>query len=202
MVEMTIAPGVAVTSAGAPISGVAISTEAPEGEQKFSLGTLSWYVIVRDGRVGVRLKDSASPALSGFRGVPAFAPDVRWRIPARFEAKASTREVPTATGQSGTMKVAGLLVFDFNGQEIRLEAYDDGGKDLFVMFKDKTSGRTTYPAGRYLYVPRPDAEGRTVVDFNRAYNPPCAFTPFATCPFPPRTNHLNFAVEAGEKTYH
>ncbi|MFP5374776.1 MAG: DUF1684 domain-containing protein, partial [Gammaproteobacteria bacterium] len=93
------------------------------------------------------------------------------------------------------------VVFERDGAEYRIEALDDGSQELFLIFADRTSGHGSYPAGRYLYTPRPGADGRMTVDFNRAYNPPCAFTAFATCPLPPPENRLDLSIEAGEKAY-
>jgi uncharacterized protein (DUF1684 family) len=92
-------------------------------------------------------------------------------------------------------------VFERDGREHRIEAVDDGSEDLFLIFADRTSGHGSYPAGRYVYVPRPGDDHRVAIDFNHAYNPPCAFTDFATCPLPPPENRLDLAVEAGERTY-
>jgi hypothetical protein len=96
----------------------------------------------------------------------------------------------------------GAVVFEHDGQRHRIEALDEGDGTLFLIFADRTSGHGSYPAGRYLKAPKPDATGRVVLDFNRAYNPPCAFTDFATCPLPPPENRLDIAIEAGEKAYH
>jgi uncharacterized protein (DUF1684 family) len=100
------------------------------------------------------------------------------------------------------MTSPGALVFEINGTEYRLDpVLEKGSKQLFVIFADITAGKETYGAGRYLYVDPPGADGRVIVDFNRAYNPPCAFTKFATCPLPPRQNRLAVRVEAGEMRY-
>ncbi len=104
-------------------------------------------------------------------------------------------------GQTNLQKAAGKLSFTVKGQVYTLDALDEGGPDLFVIFGDKTNVNETYPSGRFLYVKRPDADGKTVIDFNKAYNPPCAFTDFATCPLPPPQNRLPIAIEAGEKKY-
>ena len=96
----------------------------------------------------------------------------------------------------------GALVFTIGGRDYRLDAVEENGEeDLFVIFADQTNGKKTYGAGRFLYAARPGADGTTIVDFNKAYNPPCAFTPFATCPLPPPQNRLSIPVEAGEKRY-
>jgi uncharacterized protein (DUF1684 family) len=96
----------------------------------------------------------------------------------------------------------GALVFEVDGKSYRLDAIQEKGSDkLFIIFADKTNGRETYGAGRYLYTSKPDADGKVIIDFNKSENPPCAFTSFATCPLPPRQNRLPFSVEAGERKY-
>ncbi|MNV64180.1 hypothetical protein D3C71_1568100 [compost metagenome] len=106
------------------------------------------------------------------------------------------------TGLTTNMPNAGTLEFERDGRTWRLEAIGEPGRELFVIFGDRTSGHGSYPAGRYLDLPAPDAQGRVVIDFNHAYNPPCAFTPFATCPLTPPENRLDLRVDAGEQAYH
>jgi uncharacterized protein (DUF1684 family) len=184
---------------------VVLDPRAPEGQQELRLGSLSWYLIQRDGRSAIRLKDSASPTLSGFHGVPRYPADPAWRLTARFEPypKPVIRRVPTAQGTMQDEPCVGRIAFEVGGKPYTLEAYaEEGEDDLFVIFGDATNGHETYPAGRYLYVPKPKGGQTTVIDFNRAYNPPCAFTPFATCSYPTRQNRLTIAVTAGEKNPH
>ncbi len=95
----------------------------------------------------------------------------------------------------------GVLEFERGGKTFRLEALDEGEGTLFLVFADRTNGQGSYGAGRFIDAARPDAQGNVLIDFNQAYNPPCAFTPFATCPLPPPENRLDLAVEAGEKSY-
>jgi uncharacterized protein (DUF1684 family) len=104
-------------------------------------------------------------------------------------------------GQNTAQKHGGQLEFDIEGVTYRLDAIDEGGVKLFVTFADATSGKTTYGSGRFLYIDKPDANGYTYIDFNNAYNPPCAFTEFATCPLPPPQNRLSLSIPAGEKKY-
>ncbi len=106
------------------------------------------------------------------------------------------------TGLTTNMPNAGALEFERDGRTWRLEAIGEPGRALFVIFGDRTSGHGSYPAGRYLDLPAPDDQGRVVIDFNQAYNPPCAFTPFATCPLTPPENRLDLRVDAGEQAYH
>ena len=143
----------------------------------------------------MRVKDSEAATLKAFHGLDYFPLDRKWRIEARFEAAAEAREIPipNALGFDEPILSPGHVVFTVGGQEHRLLALDDTGDGrLFLVFGDQTNGRETYGGGRFLYTDPPQ-DGRVVLDFNRAYNPPCVFTPYATCPLPPRENRLPFA---------
>lgn len=158
-----------------------------------------WNVIQRGGLVAVRLRDLTHPGLEKFEGIPVYDYDPNLRVKAFFEPKFNeTMQIPNVLGQLIDWKVMGILKFEIGGQTYRLTALDEAGK-LFVIFSDETSGTKTYPTGRYLYVNYPDKTGMTEIDFNYAYNPPCAFTAFATCPIPPKVNRLSLALRVGEK---
>lgn len=204
-VTLDTAEGVPVTLNGQPVQHVTLDPKAEEGSQKFAIDAFTWFVIKRDGRWAIRLKDRESPALAKFHGVPCFAPSEAWRLPATFEKSppGKVRRVPTAQGTMNDEPMAGTLTFEAGGGTCRLEAYgEEGDETLMVIFGDLTNGKESYPAGRYLQVDRPDASGRTVIDFNRAYNPPCAFTSYATCSWVTPENRLAIKVEAGEKRPH
>lgn len=166
-------------------------------------GSLRWTIIQRGDRIGIRLRDLEHPALKGFKGVDRFLADTIWRVTARLVTDPYTRSIPITNvlGQTTQTPLAGRLHFNLNGRPMVLDALKEGD-ELFIIFGDETSGSETYPAGRFLYAPMPGADGLTVIDFNRAINPPCAFTPYATCPLPPRQNVLTVAVRAGEKDHH
>jgi uncharacterized protein len=158
-----------------------------------------WTVIQRGGQYAVRLRDLTHPELKNFTGIPVFDYNPNFRVKAFFEPRFNeTMEIPNVLGQLIEWKVMGILRFELEGKKYELTALDEAGK-LFVIFSDETSGKETYPTGRYLYVNYPDRTGITEVDFNFSYNPPCAFTPFATCPIPPKVNRLPVALNAGEK---
>lgn len=158
-----------------------------------------WTVIKRGDNFGMRLRDLRHPALEDFKAIPVYGYDDNWSIPAFFEPKFNqTIGIPNVLGQVIEWKVMGILKFEIQGEKQEVIALEDGGK-LFVIFADETSGKETYPTGRYLHVNYPDRSGNTTIDFNYSYNPPCAFTAFATCPIPPKENRLNFSIEAGEK---
>ncbi len=166
-------------------------------------GAASFSVIERDGRFGLRVRDPQAKTRTGFAGIDYFDIGPEWRFEARFEPHPPGRtiDIVNVLDQLAPMKNPGVVVFEKDGKEYRLEALDDTGDgQLFLIFADRTSGKSTYGPGRFLYAP-PPVDGRTIVDFNRAYNPPCAFTPYSTCPLPPPENRLNLAVEAGEKKY-
>ena len=161
-------------------------------------------VAKRSGHDIVRPRHPGHPFLASYAGTPAYAPDPRWRVSARFVAYPEPRPTEVGAAVDGLTHVydaPGELEFTLDGEDFRLIAFPGhGGGDLLVLFTDATSGVTTYAANRSLTVPAPDAEGFTVLDFNRAVNLPCAYTDFATCPLPPAGNSLPIAVEAGEKT--
>jgi uncharacterized protein (DUF1684 family) len=176
----------------------------PKGPTTVESGTVRFYVIKRNDKFALRVKDPESKARKHFLGLTYFPADEKWRVVARFEPFQPPRHVPIANvlGMTTDEVAPGLLVFTVAGKEYRLEPIlEQGEKDYFIIFKDRTSGKETYGAARYLYAHPPGPDGKTVIDFNRAYNPPCAFTPYATCPLPPAQNRLPFRIEAGEKKY-
>ena len=202
--HLDVAPGVAVTHDGKSVRSLDLVSDEKGEPTVLRHGTLAFHVIRRGDRLGVRVKDSASSARKSFRGIASYPVAPGWRVPARFEPypAGKTIPIPNVLGNVTQEPSPGALVFSIGGRERRIDAVEEEGEDeFFLIFGDSTNGITTYGAGRFLYAPRPGADGRTVVDFNKAYNPPCAFTPFATCPLPPPQNRLPIAVEAGEKSY-
>ncbi len=170
-------------------------TEIQTGSQTFSL-------IERQGRYGIRLKDNLSETRRAFKGQQWFSVDESYRVAAHLEAYPEPRDlfVPNVLGNHLKEKSPGLLKFTLKGQECSLQPIlvEDGS--LFLIFRDATNNKTTYSAGRFLHADKP-ISGETELDFNQAENPPCAFTPFATCPLPPPGNELAVEVSAGEKRY-
>ena len=201
-VRFAAAPGVVATVGGVPVQELEMKTDATENPTKLTIGVLTFVVIERGERFGVRVRDPESPARLHFAGLKYFPYDPAWRIAGRFEPFTLVKivRVPDASGGIQQLTSPGELVFTNAGQEYRLAAVAERGDDeFFVIFKDRTAGDTTYPAGRFLYVAQPDTAGRVTLDFNRAFNPPCGFTLFATCPRPPIQNTLPFAIPAGER---
>jgi hypothetical protein len=162
-------------------------------------GRLSLQFVRReDGTFVMRAADRDAPVRTAFAGRVWYAPKASFRVPARFTPKPGTKiPIVNVRGEVSDEAVAGELEFALDGKTLRLDALDDDG-NLFVIFRDATSAETTYPPGRFLYIPKP-SDGRWIVDFNRAYNPPCAFSAYTTCPLPPPQNWLDIAVPAGER---
>jgi uncharacterized protein (DUF1684 family) len=197
------APGAGVSVDGKPVATQALRSDADREPTLLTLGSLSFYVIQRGDRVGVRVKDSQSEARKDFHGIESFPIDPKWRVEARLEPYDPPKSipVPNVLGSVEPGECPGALVFQINGKTYRLDPIlEKGERDLFVIFADRTNGTQTYGAGRFLYA-SPPIDGRTTLDFNKAYNPPCVFTLYATCPLPPPQNRLPIRVEAGEKAY-
>jgi len=204
-VRLTARPGVEITADGKPVAALDLKDDNDDsGPTILKLGTLLINVVKRGERIGVRIKDTESRTRREFKGLEYYPIDRKWRIEARFEPYQPPKMIPITNVLSMTDDETspGALAFDVDGKTYRIDPIlEKGETDLFVMIADETTGRETFGAGRYLYVSPPDAAGKVVIDFNKAYSPPCAFTNFATCPLPPRQNHLPFRVEAGEKKY-
>ncbi|MFZ0417732.1 MAG: DUF1684 domain-containing protein [Candidatus Sulfotelmatobacter sp.] len=165
------------------------------------MGSLQFHVIVRGERVGIRLKDADSTAVSNFHGLLFYPLDMNYRVSATWVPSdgKKTIEVPNVLGDVTSVPVAGTVMFKINGQEERLTAFGgDPSKGLSFVFNDLTAKIDTYPGGRFLDTDAV-ANGTVILDFNRAYNPPCAVTPYATCPLAPKENRLTVAIPAGEK---
>jgi len=197
--RVAAAPGAGLTLDGEPLS----ADESPlePDVSVIALDRLTLYPIARGGRMAIRVKDPRSPVRAAFQGLEFYPPDPGMRIEARLERydRPVERAVPTVVGTTASMQAPGRVVFDLDGQTHSLEAFESDPDLLFIIFRDATSGRTTYGAGRYLYA---GLDGdRVDLDLNKAYNPPCAFTPYATCALPPPGNRLEVAVEVGEKAY-
>lgn len=165
-------------------------------------GTLRWFLIKRGDKYGIRLRDLKADLLSEFEGIERFPINPEWKIDTKFIPYQEPREIsiPTILGTIETEISPGELEFLVDGKLYSLEPVS-AGKRLFIVFADLTSGEETYGAGRFLYVEEPDSINNVILDFNKAYNPPCAFTKYATCPLPPEQNKLKIRVTAGEKNY-
>ena len=208
-VRLVARQGVEITADGKTVNAPASTLELKDdnddsGPTVLKLGTLLINVVKRGERIGVRVKDTDNPARLQFKGLEYYPIDPKWRIEARFEHYQPPKTIPITNVLSMTDNETspGALAFEVGGKTYRIDPIlEKGETDYFIMLADETTGRETYGAGRYLYVSPPDASGKVVIDFNKAYNPPCAFTAYATCPLPPRQNHLPLRIEAGEKKY-
>ena len=186
---------------GQPAAERILASDATEKPDKLRLGAKTVQVIDRAGKLALRVWDAASPVRKGFHGIEAFPPHPRWRIEARWEAYPAPREVevPSIVGIPTREKAPGRAHFTVEGKELTLEPTLDGD-DLLFVFKDRTAPKETYGAGRFLLA-KPARDGKVILDFNRAFNPPCAFTPYATCPLPLPENVLPVRIEAGERKW-
>jgi uncharacterized protein (DUF1684 family) len=166
-------------------------------------GNIAWYIIKREGRYGIRLRDYNHPRIASLDHIPHYDASLEWKITADFIPCDSVRKIETVTvtGRTDISNCPGELVFRKGYKKYRLLPILEG-KELFIIFADKTNGIETYGNGRFLYANLPDSSDKVILDFNKAYNPPCALTPFATCPMPPKENILDLSVEAGEKEIH
>lgn len=206
-VYFTPASGVTVLRGDIPLRGrTRLQTDA-DGQAAdvltFDEGKGSASVIKRGQRHALRTRHADAYTRTGFTRLEYWPANRDWKIPARFIANppGSTQDVVTLINTVEHLPNPGVLEFEHGGAIHRLQALDDGSDALFVIFADRTNRDQSYSAGRYLAVPKPDGSGRTSIDFNQSYNPPCVFTDYATCPLPPRDNRLNIAIEAGEKRY-
>ena len=174
----------------------------PDSDDRTDAGRVRLFVIERGGRFAIRMKDPESQYLRDFKGLDYFPPREDYRITAQFVADARKVPITNILGQTEPEDSPGYVVFTLHGRQYRLRPVldDPGSKDLFFVFRDLTAGKETYGAGRFLDT-APPRDGKVVLDFNKAYNPPCAFTPYATCPLPPPENRLAVRIEAGEKKY-
>ena len=166
-------------------------------------GGVSFLIHQVGERVAVRVRDSDSATRRDFKGLKHFPVSSEWRFEGRFIPFSPPRHVsvPTVLGYPEDDVAPGEIEFNYRGKPYRLTAVLEQGSDqLFIIFGDRTNGKSTYGGGRFVYAPMPK-DGRTVLDLNKAYNPPCVFTPYATCPLPPPPNHLPIEVTAGEKMY-
>ena len=198
--------GLALTLDGQPFKGrveLKDDSNGPPSVLGFDEGKGKLTVIERGGNRALRVKHADAPTRTNFKNIDYWPADKHWRVEATFVPNPPGTTLPIATiiGTTENTSNPGALEFQREGKTFRIEALDQGGDTLSLIIADRTSGHETYGAGRYLDVPRPDAKGKVMIDFNRAYNPPCAFTPFATCPLPPNENRLDLAITAGEKRY-
>jgi uncharacterized protein (DUF1684 family) len=168
-----------------------------------TLGRLEWFIIKRTDRYFIRVRDTEHPARKTLQNIPSYPINPAFKLTARFHAYETPRNLPLPNALDMIVdgESPGYLTFEYEQKQYSLLALEEG-PELFILFYDETSGQETYGGGRYLYVNKPDNNGLTTIDFNKAYSPPCAFTEFATCLLPPLENRLPFPIRAGEKDPH
>lgn len=170
-----------------------------------AVGTLSMFVHPSGDRLAIRVRDLNSPIRRHFAGLKWFPIDEKYRVTGRFIPYPSTapQKVPNILGDYEVYVPAGEVEFTLDGRTFRIQVFESGADRFFIVFRDLTSGRESYPTARFLYADRPKDPNNTVVlDFNKAYNPPCAYNPYTTCPLPPKQNRLPVRIPAGEMNYH
>ncbi len=202
VVTLNVAAGVTVNVGPRAVQTYEMRFDGDQQPESFNVGSLKLSVIKRGDRYGLRVRDKNSQALREFKGLEWFPARESYRVVARFTPYAEPKEmiIMNVLGDELKMKSPGILTFELNGRTHQLRPVTEGDK-LFIIFRDQTAGQTTYGAGRFLYADAPK-DGKAVLDFNRAENPPCAFTLYATCPLPPRQNFLPIPIEAGERAFH
>jgi uncharacterized protein (DUF1684 family) len=204
-VRFHAAPGANVQQRdGTRVGVVDLHTDAQGAATVLASASLRFFVIARSGKLAVRVRDLNNPRRLEFKGLQYFPISTRWVLTAHFERYPPGKRIPIVNilGMQEEQACPGALVFTRNGRQWRLDAVleEPDAPELFVMLTDTTSGHETYGGGRFLYVPRPSGN-TVVVDFNKAYNPPCALNDFATCPLPPPQNRLRLRIDAGELSY-
>jgi uncharacterized protein len=195
---------------GQPAKEQALLADDADHPSKLTLGTITIIVINRDGQFALRVKDLDAPTRTGFHGLRWYEPNADFKVHARWIPYNPPKvlDIPTVLGTTTHLPAPGAAEFTIDGKTVRLEPVleDPKSSDLFFILRDATSKTKTYGAGRFLYTELPDhgvdKPGEVWLDFNRAVNPPCAFTPYATCPLPPPQNRLEVAIPAGEQRYH
>jgi uncharacterized protein (DUF1684 family) len=202
-VRIDFAPGAEALVDGSRKESAELVNDTQEKPTTVAVSTLSFRVLKRGARLGLRVKDSASLSLTHFQGLDYYPVDPSWRIVARWVPAEPGKKIKITNviGQVNEEPVPGKAVFEREGKSYELTPIQDKpGEELFFVIRDLTSGKETYGASRFLYAAEP-SEGKVILDFNKAFNPPCAFSPFATCPLPPPENVLKLAIRAGEKKY-
>ncbi len=200
IVKQVLEKNIAIRSNGVMQKEVTVFHPDSVQPIQMSFAHYRWTLLQRDELIGIRFRDIKHPAVDALQSIPCFPIDTLFRIQAKLIPSLLPTKIPVANvlGQITQQLSPGKLVFTLQGETYSLDALQEGDK-LFIVFGDQTSGRSTYASGRYLYAVMPGVDGITVLDFNKAFNPPCAFTPHATCLLPPKGNKLPVSILAGEK---
>ena len=201
-IKLVVNDNVDVTVAGKKVNNIFLDNDLSGNPTLMASASLKWFIIKRGDKYGIRLRDLNAPLVKNFPGVETYDIDKSWRIEASYEkfVEPLIIKVPSIIGTVEQDTVYGHLSFTMDGIKYSLVPIVEGDS-YFIIFADETNGEETYGAGRFLYTTIPDSSGKVIVDFNKAYNPPCAFTKYATCPLPPKENYLHLKVTAGEKKF-
>lgn len=200
-VRFTAEEGIEIFADTAIVKQIELVSDMEGRPVKLEVDSLAFFIIKRGSRIGVRLRDYLNPKIDALQSIDRFPPDKNWIIQAKFikNTEGLTISIPDVLGDVAVDTIPGILEFEFQKNTYRL--YPTGSEQrMFLVFGDDTNALETYGAGRFLSVAGPDSLGIVIIDFNKAYNPPCAFSEFATCPLPPKVNILPFKVLAGEKS--
>jgi hypothetical protein len=202
IVTVKITKGIRVVSDSVEVTERILQNDLSENPTTLGLDSFRCFIIKRGIKYGVRLRDLNAPLLKEFKGIDRFPVDSFWRIEAEFEAYNPPKKitVPNILGDTEVEMISGQLIFNLANKRYTIDPIDSGSR-LFIIFADETNGESTYGAGRFLYADKPDSTGKVILDFNKAYNPPCVFTKYATCPLPPAENRLQIKITAGEKSF-
>ncbi len=202
-VTLNVAEGVEITVQDSLVTELQLAHDQSGNTTRLQQGDLAWYIIKRGERYGIRLRDHKHPRLNELDHIPSYSIQTSYVVEATLEPFDSPKTMTVATPVEGfteEYECPGILNFRIKGKKLTLHPFTSGS-GYFLVIADETTGLDTYGAGRFMYA-TPDSTGRIILDFNKAYNPPCAFSPFATCPMPPRENFMPAAIEAGEKSVH
>jgi uncharacterized protein (DUF1684 family) len=203
VVTMKVNDGIEVLFNGNPVKEMVMIGDESKEMTVFQYETVRWNLIIRNNQYGIRFRDTESDAVKNFSGIERFPVNEDWIVEARFEEYDPPKiiSVPNVLGHVDEEPSPGAVVFSRNNQTYRIETIDAGDR-LWLIFADGTSGEETYGGGRFLYTAtKADSTGKVIIDFNKAYNPPCVLTKFATCPLPPKENYLTLRITAGEKMW-
>lgn len=198
-VTISAANDVPINHNGEPVTEMVIFDG--ENAPALTYGSLEWHIIQRQDLIAVRLYNKENSKVDRFDGFGHYPTDPAWHLYADYNPNpaGSTIPIPNVLGQTDDVASPGTLTFRFNDETYSVEALEASDNRLFLIIGDETNQTETYQAGRYMYVDKPDESGRTIIDFNKIYNPPCSYTPYSTCQLPPSDNRLSLAITAGEK---
>jgi uncharacterized protein (DUF1684 family) len=202
-VFLRVKEGVQIAVGDSLVSQAELLNDHEDHTTQLQQGDLAWYIIKRGERYGIRMRDYKHPRIEELDHIPSYPIQTGYVVEATLKPFEQPRTMTLATPVEGfteSYQCPGELHFTIHKQDLVLFPFSSG-KGYFFVFADETTGMETYGAGRFMYS-TPDSTGRIILDFNKAYNPPCAFSPYATCPMPPRENFLPIAIEAGEKSVH